>query len=169
MYRTRITRAVAATRARVAVAITVLALSVGATATDVHAAPIDQPLISAVGIDFGANLVAGAPLNGGVLDWHQVAGSPIDPQLTGTLFLQRPAGVNAHVEIKYYTATTLAGHGSLLGTRVGPNKTATAAATDQFAINLGGFSNANIAHVHIELWDDSSGTMALRGTAIEDL
>lgn len=142
----------------------VVALGLGATATPASASPIDQPLISAGGTDFGANLVNGVPLNGGVLDWHQVAGQPTDPQLNGTLYLQHPAGVDAHVELEYYNANH-----TLLGTRIGGTKTSTNAATDRFNINLGGFANSAIVHMHIEVHDDSTGVMALRGLDIEDL
>lgn len=136
----------AATRvARAAAVLTAVGALVG-LATPAHAVVLDtdRPHITAQELDFGTNWFAGAPLNGGFLNWDVTSGV-VTPILTGNLYINNASGTCARMQMVYWNGTTK------MTTKNGALKCANDGSLHTFSINMSPFADKDITKVTVRL------------------
>lgn len=151
----------AARRALVSLLLTAAALfATAAPASADFIGGTDRPRISAGERDFGNNQAFGAPLNGGIINWHYdpVTGV-ITPWISGQLYLNNLSGECAQIVVKYHDS----GHNEI-GVRRSSRHCPPDNRSHQHTISISSFGDEDVHHVVVQLTD---GFSSVEGSAVE--
>jgi hypothetical protein len=135
-------------------------LVTGGPANAVIVGSTDRPRISTSGRDFGNNQFAGAPLNGGIVNWDlNTATGTITPWISGQLYLNNLKDECAEIVVKYHDSA----HNEL-GVRSSPTYCPNDNKSYQYTISISSFGDPDVDHVIIQLTDGFGNTV---GSAVE--
>jgi hypothetical protein len=151
------------TARRVLVCLALAAAAVLATAGPANAAFIggtDRPRISESGRDFGNNQFLGAPLNGGIINWHfEPATGVITPWISGQLYVNNLSGDCAQIVVKYHDSA----HNEL-DIRSSPRYCPSDNRSHQYTISISSYGDPDVDHVIVQL---TNGYSTVVGSAVE--
>jgi hypothetical protein len=129
----------------------------------------DRPKISAGDRDFGNNLFAGAPLNGGIVNWDR--GPYVDrslcpiftPWISGQLYVNNVAWESTRIEVDYHDP----GHTELHVWDSAPFKPVDNK-SHQYTISDSVYGDTNLDHVIIKIQAFENGQWLSVGSAVAD-
>ena len=148
--------------------------SAGQASATIDPNETDRPKISAGDRDFGNNLFAGAPLNGGIVNWDVTPHPPeyahdrtnycdvVTPWVSGQLYVNNLAWESTRVSVLYHDHS----HG-LLYPWHSPTFTPVDNKSHQYTISDSAYGDSDVDHIVIQIEKSVNGTWTAVGSAVE--